>query len=311
MAQLNDIALLGVDWGTTHRRAYAIDADGHCVAEHADAMGALQCQGRFPEALDQLLSDMQIRPSVVTLSGMVGSAMGWQEVPYVGHDVALQDLPRHLTPLRHPLPGKLRCLLVPGYLIRDTAAEPDVMRGEETQLLGALALGTLDGWLVLPGTHSKWVHLRQGRVTQLRTFMTGELFGLLAQHGTLAAAAGLADQGWNESAFQTGLHASQMGALSHALFVCRARVVSGDMPAQHTRAYLSGLLIGSELQGALGHESDEARPHHFHLIGTPALAEHYQHAAEQMGITLQVLDARACYLAALAHMQSHLAGSPP
>lgn len=310
MGAVNEVALLGVDWGTTHRRAYAIDAQGQCIAEYTDALGALQCRGHFPETLTQLIEQLQIQPEVVILSGMVGSAMGWQEVPYVNSDAALLDLPRLLTPLNHPMRG-LRCLLVPGYLVRNAAGEPDVMRGEETQLLGAAALGTLDGWLVLPGTHSKWVQLEQGRVKALRTFMTGELFGLLTQHGTLAAAAGSADQDWSDAAFDAGLHASRPGALSHALFVCRARVVSGDMPARHTRAYLSGLLIGSELHGALGDASGEARRNHVHLIGTPALAEHYQRATAQMDITIQILDARACYLAALAHLRSHLAGSPP
>jgi 2-dehydro-3-deoxygalactonokinase len=306
---LTQVALLGVDWGTTHRRAYAIDSQGQCVAEYADALGALQCRGHFPETLTQLVEQLQVQPEVVILSGMVGSAMGWQEVPYVNSDLALLDLPQHLTPLNHPMPG-LRCLLVPGYLVRDPAGEPDVMRGEETQLLGAAALGTPNGWLVLPGTHSKWVLLEQGRVKALRTFMTGELFGLLSQHGTLAAAAGSTDQDWNGAAFDAGLRAARPGALSHELFVCRARVVSGDMPARHTRAYLSGLLIGCELHGALGQHSGEAH-HHVHLIGTPTLAEHYLRAAAQMNITLQVLDARACYLAALGHLQSQLAGSAP
>jgi 2-dehydro-3-deoxygalactonokinase len=307
---LTQVALLGVDWGTTHRRAYAIDSQGQCVAEYADALGALQCRGHFPETLTQLVEQLQVQPEVVILSGMVGSAMGWQEVPYVNSDLALPDLPQHLTPLNHPMPG-LRCLLVPGYLVRDPAGDPDVMRGEETQLLGAAALGTPDGWLVLPGTHSKWVLLEQGRVKALRTFMTGELFGLLSQHGTLAAAAGSTDQDWSGAAFDAGLRAARPGALSHELFVCRARVVSGDMPARHTRAYLSGLLIGSELHGALGQAASEAGRHHVHLIGTPALAEHYQRATAQMDITIQILDARACYLAALTHLQSHFAGSPP
>jgi 2-dehydro-3-deoxygalactonokinase len=300
-----DIVMVGVDWGTTHRRAYGLDANGHCIAEHADAEGALACKGRFPQALQALLEALNAQPQAVLMAGMVGSALGWQVAPYADAGVALTALPGHLYPVSDA-PGPAKCSIVPGYCVRDAAGQPDVMRGEETQLLGACCLGNHTGWFVLPGTHSKWVELREGRVVQLRTYMTGELYELLSTHGTLAAAV-VTQSDWDPAAFSTGVLAATDGALSHQLFGCRARVVSGDMPAAQARAYLSGLLIGSELQdirrqmrNGPSHDGQGASPLPLtvRLIGTPALAQIYQNAAKLLEVQLELVDARSAFIAA-------------
>ena len=319
--QNTTIAVVGVDWGTTHRRAYGLNQNGQCVAEYSDDEGALACKGRFPQALQDLLQSMQAQPRAVILSGMVGSALGWQVVPYVSGDVTLPELARHLAPVvdaslpdpatsidsepNQPVPATI----VPGYCVRASTGQPDVMRGEETQLLGAHCLGHSDGWFVLPGTHSKWVELRAGKVLQLRTYLTGELFDLLGRHGTLAAAAGSAEAEWDEAAFSQGVLAAQSGAaLSHQLFGCRARVVSGDMAAASSRSYLSGLLIGTELQDVLRDPANNATGAGpggtFKLIGSPALASLYQSAAAILGLTFEVLDARAAFIAATHYLSS-------
>ena len=299
MALNTAIAVVGVDWGTTHRRAYGLNRAGYCVAEFADDEGALACKGRFAQALQDLLHSIQAQPEAVILSGMVGSALGWQVVPYVDASVALTELARQLAPVQ---PGG-SVSIVPGYCVRNAAGGPDVMRGEETQLLGAHCLGHSDGWFVLPGTHSKWVELRAGRVAQLRTYMTGELFDLLGHHGTLAAAAGSAEAPWDEAAFAQGVLAAQNGgALSHQLFGCRALVVSGDMAATSSRAYLSGLLIGTELHDVLRDPASGAtgagQGATFKLIGSPALETLYQAAAATLGLQFEALDARAVFIAA-------------
>jgi 2-dehydro-3-deoxygalactonokinase len=300
MSEHAAIEVVGVDWGTTHRRAYALDAAGNCVAELADDEGALACKGRFPAALQALLTRMDARPRSVILSGMVGSALGWQVVPYADGSVALPDLAQHLLV---PAPA---VAIVPGYCVRSASGQPDVMRGEETQLLGAHCLGHTDGWFVLPGTHSKWVELRGGRVAQLRTYMTGELFDLLGRHGTLAAAGGAPDAAWDDAAFAQGVHAAQgNGALSHQLFGCRARVVSGDMPASGSRAFLSGLLIGAELADVLRDGTPGTSGTAWRLIGSPVLAGLYQSAAAQLGRQFEVLDARAAFVAAIHHLHQH------
>ena len=236
----------------------------------------------------------------VLMSGMVGAASGWQEVPYQDTATPLTALGQRLAPLRAAPAGRA-CAIVPGYRWRSDAGEVDVMRGEETQLLGALALGHGDGWYVLPGTHSKWVRVEKGSVSVLRTYMTGELFGLLGQHGTLS---GMVDpQATHPPAFREGLQAAKNGALSHTLFGCRARVVAGDMPAAHARSYLSGLLIGAEWCDAMQREPGLQQ---VTLIAAEHLAEGYKTAALHHGCALSVLDPREVYLAALWSLREGL-----
>ena len=294
---------VGIDWGTTHRRAYALDTHGACVASFSDSDGAMSCKGRFAAALEAALLRLQVAPRRVVMSGMVGSALGWHQVPYVDQDVPLDALPQHVFTVGETHTAA-HCVIVPGYCIRDQWGQPDVMRGEETQLLGALALGHHSGWFVLPGTHSKWALLEQGRIQQLRTYMTGELFNLLGQHGTLAAAMGQATPVWDAAAFDDGVRASGNGGLSHQLFSCRARVVCGDMPAASSQAYLSGLLVGSELHDVRRNATGADNLNTFKLLGAPELASHYQTAAAQLGMRLEVLDAQAAFLAAVARIHS-------
>ncbi len=293
---------VGLDWGTTHRRAYALGTEGACTGRYEDDEGAIVCTGRFAAALDQALVALQVQPDAVLMSGMVGSAFGWKQTPYLSESVPLSELPRHLLRLEEPADHIAR-LIVPGYCVRDAWGQPDVMRGEETQLLGAWALGHHSGWFVLPGTHSKWVQLQAGRIVQLRTYMTGELFDLLGKHGTIAAAASDTKQAWDDVTLLQGVQAAQHGALGHQLFGCRARIACGDMPASHANAYLSGLLIGAELHDVL-QSSQAVQTSAVHVIGTPALARHYQTAGEGLQLEFNVLDAQKVYLAALAYLQA-------
>lgn len=294
MTSLRNVPLVAVDWGTTHRRAYAVGHDSQCLAQYEDDTGALAAQGRFGPALRAALDALGVVPQRIVLSGMVGSALGWHAVPYVGPEVGLRQLRHHLWPVPDS-DGLPATFIVPGYCVRRAQGCPDVMRGEETQLLGAVIQGLHDGVFVLPGTHSKWVALRTGQVRSLRTYMTGELYALLGQHGTLAAAA--QGQEDSHSAFVQGVQDSAEGALSHQLFGARARVVCGDLPATQARAYLSGLLIGAELRDGFGLQANRHAP--LYLIGSPALAQRYQDGAALLGAPTQVLDARSLYLQAV------------
>ena len=303
MTQFAQGHLVGIDWGTTHRRVYALDPAGVCTRTYADEAGALSCKGRFASALETALARISAIPDRVLMSGMVGSALGWQEIPYVDARVALTDLPRHAVRIdEQSEPGPKR-LIIPGYCVRNALGQPDVMRGEETQLLGACALGHDTGWFVLPGTHSKWVQLQAGHIAQLRTYMTGELFNLLGAHGTLAAASAT-PQSWDEAAFVQGLRASGQSALSHQLFGCRARVVSGDLPASSAKAYLSGLLIGSEFNDVVRAGGDGLRSTQVYCLGAEELAQHYLAAAAHFDVAVELVDSQAAYIAALAHFQT-------
>lgn len=282
-----------------------LNAAGVCVDSYADDQGALACKGRFDQAFTELLQKLKTQPPRVVMSGMVGSALGWQEVPYLDPAVALYELPAHLARVKE-CSSPVDSAIVPGYCVRDQFNQPDVMRGEETQLLGAWSLGHLSGWFLMPGTHSKWIEIKDGRIVQLRTYMTGELYGLLRQHGTLAAA--LSSQtgqpAWDSAAFAEGVHAARHGTLSHLLFSARSRVVCGDMPAASASAYLSGLLIGSELHDVLCDSPRTEAAATFKLIGSPELARYYQEAAIPLGLKFELIDAQAAYIAALSYLQS-------
>ena len=282
--------LLGIDWGTSNRRAYLVDAAGTCLSERADDQGMLAARPDFAGSFARLLAALDVAPDVpVVASGMVGSAQGWREVPYLDIEVPLDALPDSLVCIDDPRAGR-PCLIVPGYAQR--GAHADVMRGEETQLLGAVALGRRDGWFVLPGTHSKWVLLDDGVIRRIATFMTGELFAALSAHGTLAPLmAGDAD---DDAAFVAGLDEARRGApLSNALFGVRARVVTGAMPAAHARSFVSGLLVGAEFVAAAGDAP-------LTCIGSNALQGRYARAAGYYGMTLSGLDPDRVYCAALA-----------
>ena len=288
--------ILGIDWGTSNRRAYLLDRQGQILAEHEDGQGMLAVGGRehFGPSLARLLDTMRIGAHVpVLMSGMVGSASGWQEVPYVDCAVALDQLAARAVPVTDPAWAQ-RCRIVPGYCFRNDA-EVDVMRGEETQLLGAVALGHRDGWLVLPGTHSKWVLLRDGVIQALSTYMTGELFAMLSAGGTLSSMMG--GDAADAEGFANGLNqAGRNEPLSNTLFRVRAGVVSRCAPAQQAPAVVSGLLIGAEFAAARAHAGAGG----ITVIGSPSLAARYAVAAAHFGLPCEVLDPHRVYCTAIS-----------
>ena len=313
--------LLGIDWGTSNRRAWWLSDGADVLAEHHDDQGLLAAQGRFPQALNALLKagPPLADGGTILMAGMVGAASGWQEAPYMDAALPLAQLAEHLQAVAAAGP---RCFIVPGVCFSAPDGTVDVMRGEETQLLGALALGHGDGWYVLPGTHSKWVRLHSGRVADLATYMTGELFALLTQHGTLSsvtrlpasdAAATVPENTHPQPppapdatpAFTHGVAAAARSGLSNALFGCRAQVVAGRMPASVARDHLSGLLIGAEwhdvVRRAGGHPPEQVT-----LIGSAELAQRYAWVAEASGCRIIALEARSVQLAAFSVLRAHL-----
>lgn len=286
---------VGIDWGTSNRRAYVLNGQGELVRQHEDEAGILHVAGDFEGSLKNLLRMLDIGGADVVMSGMIGSRNGWRQVPYLPVEQPLANLSQALTEIDSAIPD-VRCRIVPGYRFIDAHGLPDVMRGEETQVLGVLELCAADGWFLLPGTHSKWVCVENGRIIKLMTFMTGELFSLMSQHGTLAKA--MAGQQPIPEAFAAGLKAARYGGFTHTAFCCRALVVTDMMPAEHAASYLSGLLIGTELYEVLK-KSAGAMAAPVQVVGSPALSARYLGALELLGMQVRAWQPDGVYVAAL------------
>ena len=208
---------------------------------------------------------------------MAGARGGWVEAPYVETPAALADLTAHLT---EAAPG---VRIVPGVCKRADGRLIDVMRGEETQVFGALT----DGVAVCPGTHSKWVRMQGGRITDLRTVMTGELFAVLRAHSILGRS--MTEGPFDPAAFDEGVERG-LGdpALTAALFSVRTAGLDGRLAPSAAPDYLSGLLIGAEIAGAGGGFEGPV-----HLIGAPTLNDRYGRALSRAGRAMTAIDPEA------------------
>jgi 2-dehydro-3-deoxygalactonokinase len=215
------------------------------------------------------------------MSGMIGSRQGWLEVPYVASPAGLDQVAAGMRKVEWL--GRIG-FVAPGLSTRDADNVPDVMRGEETQILGVLdSLPVSGAWLCLPGTHSKWVEVKDGRIQRFATHMTGEAFAVLREHSILGRmmTASAHDPEW----FDAGVRrAQQEGGLLHHLFGVRARGLFGEVPEPAAASYLSGILIGHELASAPGGDGPA------YLLGSSDLATLYQRALKQVGRACITLD---------------------
>lgn len=285
-------ALIGLDWGTTSLRAYRVAADGRVLGRREAARGILAVEGgRFADALEEIAGDwLAGEPEVPVLaSGMIGSRQGWREVPYADCPAGVGDLARGLTEVEGP--GGRTVRLVPGLTTRGQDGTPDVMRGEETQILGELATagpGAGSGRFVLPGTHSKWAAAADGRIAGFATYMTGEVFDVLRRHSILGRLMP-PEAPHDPAAFRRGLDRARErrglnggGGLLHDLFGARTLGLAGDLPEAALASYLSGLLIGAELDAATAAVDPAAGP--VAVLGSGALTALYLDALRHLGI---------------------------
>jgi 2-dehydro-3-deoxygalactonokinase len=280
-------ALVGVDWGTSAFRARLAAADGSALDVVEAEVGAIGLASGAHEAfLEARIGDWMRRfPGLpIVMSGMVGSRQGWVEAPYAPCPAGAAEIAAAMTAVPTTRIG--RVFVVPGLSARDARGAPDVMRGEETQILGALgASGRADGLFVLPGTHSKWARVEAGRIVDFATFMTGEIFAALRDHtllGRLMAPPDGSDAASAADAFARGLAAAaaleRPGDLLRAVFMTRTLGLFHELPAHALADYLSGLLIGAEiLAGAEGVRAAI-------VVGSPALTARYRAAGDALGI---------------------------
>jgi len=279
---------IAVDWGTTNRRAYLIDGSGQCTNEFEDGKGVLSvAAGAFPNAVSEIRQRLGDKP--LLLAGMVGSNRGWKEARYVPCPAGLDDLAAALV-----WAGE-REAIVPGvsYSKNERA---DVMRGEEVQLLGAIAGGSLDpdGLVCHPGTHNKWATLREGKISEFRTVMTGELFSLLKDHSILSDLLQSPVE-LNESFRAAARHAITHEALPADLFSVRSRVLLGQAKKEDAASYASGLLIGADVRVGLSYPTGA----NIAVIGRPELTRLYATAIAEAGRTAVELDGERSFLAGI------------
>jgi 2-dehydro-3-deoxygalactonokinase len=279
---------IAVDWGTTNRRAYRLDSSGQCVDEFEDDGGVLTVPaGGFPDAVAQIRQRLGDHP--LLLAGMIGSNRGWKEAPYVPCPAGLDDLAAKLA-----WAGE-REAIVPGVsYIGDGRA--DVMRGEEVQLLGAVAAGLVDpmGLVCHPGTHNKWVTLRHGKVDRFQTVMTGELYSLLKEHSILSDLLQREVQ-INEVFKEAARHAIDHEALPADLFGVRAGVLLGEAKKEDAACYTSGLLIGADVRIGLSIPTGAQ----IAVIGRPELTRLYAAAIATTGRDVIEHDGETCFLAGI------------
>lgn len=298
------------DWGTSNLRLFLCEADGG-VIESVDGAGIAGIRRPFAEVFASLMQSWESRhgslPAV--LCGMVGSSIGWTQAPYVSCPAVPASIMDACVPLRD---GRVQ--VIPGLRCRNRLGAPDVIRGEETQVLGALALDPAlrqgQQLLCLPGTHTKWLVLKDGLIEEFLTAPTGELFGALRDHSVLVPHGLRKEKVTGGGAFEQGLkRCSQHPQVPvvHLLFECRSRLLSGELTPDDAAAFLSGLLIASDVAGALhlfGHCIGERT---VHMIGAPRLTQLYAGALASRSHLARQLDGMAASLAGLTRVHQHLA----
>jgi len=295
-------AFIAGDWGTSRLRLFLCDAHGHVLARgEGEGASVPDCAGRFAAAVAAWDSAHGALPAV--LGGMVGSTIGWKEVSYLTCPAKPSAIAG--AALRFEQGGRA-IAIVPGLKCIGPTGAPDVMRGEETQILGALRLhpelARGRHVLCMPGTHAKWVEVRDGAVVRFQTALSGELFEILRKHSVLVRESGEVDV--KSPAFAQGLEMARQDAdLLHLLFGARARVVSGAAPKADGASYLSGLVLGKDVGTAVKlFEIDGP----VHLICTPGLAALYGAVLKDYGLAHAAIDGDAAALAGLVHIHSEI-----
>ncbi|MCB1453696.1 MAG: 2-dehydro-3-deoxygalactonokinase [Rhizobiaceae bacterium] len=287
---------IGIDWGSSNIRAWLLQPDGTATAQGRLAIGLGEARARgFDLVLQQLLAALPPAGNLPMIAcGMVGARDGWHEAPYLPCPVE----PVEIAQAARPAPGSTLKIL-PGIISRGPL--PDVMRGEETQLISMIAQ-MRDATFCIPGTHSKWAQVEKGRLTAFRTYATGDLFAAARKSAVFAALTEEAP--FDASAFREGVKLSATVPLARALFQTRSRVVTGNMRPEQAYWFLSGLTIGAELQYEL---EDAVAP--LMLLAEGTLRELYEFAFGTLGRPVTCVSSADATRAGLTLALQHQAGA--
>ena len=275
--------LVAVDWGTSSLRGALINSEGLVLEKRAFPQGILQvAHGQFQNVFEQRFGDWIDTKTLCLISGMAGSRQGWREAPYCPCPSGFEDLAQHLQWIE-----KDRIGIVPGLSTWNDDT-PDVMRGEEIQIFGALTAQQIEtAQFVLPGTHSKWAHVVDGKISAFKTYMTGEFYALLSQHSILAKTC-LPDAPLKKEVFIDGVMQSQKpGGLLHHAFTARSLALFEKLNPAQSSSYISGLLIGEEIKSAKAEMQGQGTP--LFILGNGQLTQRYGFAMEALGLTATAL----------------------
>lgn len=275
--------MIAIDWGTSSFRAYCLGSNGRVLDTRSAPKGILSVKnGKFSAVLEEQAGDwIAAGNGPVLMSGMIGSRQGWLEVPYAACPAGFEEI---AAGMRQVTWDGGSAWIAPGLTCRDEAGIPDVMRGEEVQILGALdRLGPGGHTVCLPGTHSKWVEVSDGRIARFTTHMTGEAFAVFRANSILGRM--MKDGATDAAAFEDGVRRSaDAGGLLHHLFGVRARGLFGELTETASASYLSGMLIGHEIRSAHGGRG------RVHVLCSAQLAEIYGLAFAVLAIEANPLD---------------------
>lgn len=293
-------AAILVDWGTTNFRAWLVDGDGKVIERSEAPAGIMQVPaGGFPQALESHVGKWRSAYGglPVLMSGMVGSKQGWTETPYAPCPAGVEELAKAVM----PVPGENNVHIVPGVCYEAPDGRHDVMRGEEVQIFGSLTQGETGRQVFcLPGTHSKWATLEDGRIVWFATAMTGEVWAVMSRHsilGRLMEGESMEDM----ESFAQGLRLSgEPGGLLNHLFSVRAEGLFGTVTAEGLRSYLSGILIGHEIRAMLPIANPTAP---VTLIGREDIIGLYSFAITSLGTPTAACPAESATMKGLSLIQ--------
>jgi 2-dehydro-3-deoxygalactonokinase len=297
------------DWGTSHLRLFLCDDHG-AVRESVNGPGVAEVRRPFAEVFESLIESWESRhgPLPAVLCGMVGSSIGWTQAPYVSCPAVPAAIMDACVSLRG---GRVQ--VVPGLKCQNRLGAPDVIRGEETQVLGALSLNPElrhgRQLLCLPGTHTKWLALRDGLIEEFLTAPAGELFGALRDHSVLVPKRPPNADSIGNVEFEAGVRRCMEhphAPVLHLLFECRSRLLNGELNPESAAGFLSGLLIGTDVGGALHLFGGSIAERTVHVIGAHRLTQLYATALALRSHTPRQLDGAAASLAGLKHVHQHL-----
>ncbi len=289
-------SLIGLDWGTSSLRGYLFNHHGGIIDRTDTNQGIVSItDGDFRSVFENCCAPwLAAEPTLPVIAcGMIGSQQGWREAAYAACPASLQSLGRVLTRLDDL--AQRRFAIIPGLKVTGDIAHHDVMRGEETQILGLdRTADRTESIYVLPGSHSKWVRAAGDEVREFRSFLTGELYSAIARNTIVGRLFPANEPPFDSQAFAAGIERIRETpeALTAHLFSIRAQGLLGVQAATALPSYLSGLLVGSELVAALRWFAPN-RP--ITLVGSDSLMQRYRHALDLFGhtSTLAATDAAA------------------